>query len=174
MDIQKKYDSKHITLTGEVSEFLGFVEQRINNGNLYKLFWSDNIPVNEGRIHLILENIMSAYFYNKNIDISREAVIGTGKVDFKLFKSNEEDEKVLIEVKLAKSTRLQSGYEKQLVDYMLSSEYRNAFYIIACFNDEEYEKTLKFIRENIYTDTYQMYINISILDLRKRKVPSAK
>lgn len=174
MDIQKKHNSKHVTLSGEVSEFLDFVEQRINNGNLFKLFWADNVPVNEDRIHLILENIMSAYFYSKNVDISREAIVGTGKVDFKLFKTIEEDEKVLIEVKLAKSTRLQSGYEKQLIDYMRSSGYTNAFYVIACFTDEEYEKTLKFIRENIYTDTYRMYINISTLDLRKRKTPSVK
>ena len=43
-------------------------------------------------------------------------------------------------------------------------------YII--FNDEEYERVLRFIREHIYTDTIQLYINISILDLRIRKTAS--
>ena len=55
---------------------------------------------------------------------------------------------------------------------MRSSKYKNAFYFIACFTDDEYGKTERFIRENIYTDIIQLYINISILDLRKRKVPS--
>lgn len=55
---------------------------------------------------------------------------------------------------------------------MLSSKYKNAFYLIACFTDAEYERILRFIREHIYTDTIQLYINISILDLRIRKTAS--
>ena len=56
---------------------------------------------------------------------------------------------------------------------MKSSKYKNAFYIIACFTDDECRKAERFISENIYTDTVQLYINISILDLRKRKTASA-
>ena len=55
---------------------------------------------------------------------------------------------------------MKKGYEKQLTDYMLSSKYKNAFYLIACFNDEEYERVLRFIREHIYTDTIQLCINV--------------
>lgn len=55
---------------------------------------------------------------------------------------------------------------------MLSSNYKNAFYLIACFTDNEYERSVKFIRNHVYTDTIQLYINISILDLRKRKTAS--
>lgn len=55
---------------------------------------------------------------------------------------------------------------------MLSSKYKNAFYLIACFTDEEYEKSYRFIREHVYTDMVQLYINIRILDLRKRKTAS--
>lgn len=49
-----------------------------------QLFWVDNRSVNEERIHLILENIMDAYFHNKDIEITREALVGNGKVDFSL------------------------------------------------------------------------------------------
>lgn len=172
LDIQEQFKTEHITLTGEVLSLLNYIEHRMVHGNLYKLFWEYDKPIKEERIHLILENIMDAFFYNQDIEITREAVLGDGKVDFKLYKNNQEDEKILVEVKRASSSYLKKGYEKQLTSYMRSSKYKNAFYIIACFTEDEYEKTERFIRENIYTDTIQLYINISILDLRKRKVPS--
>jgi hypothetical protein len=172
-DIQNVYKTEHITLTGEVSAMLNYIKTRIEHGNLYKLFWENEKPVNEERIQLIMENIMDAYFYNQEIDISREAVLGNGQVDFKLYRSKHEDEKILIELKKANSSSyLKKGYERQLTEYMLVSKYKNAFYLVACFNDKEYERIEQFIRKHIYTDTIQLYINISILDLRERKSPS--
>lgn len=172
LDIQEQYKTKHITLTGEVSSMLEYIEGRLQHGNLYKLFWMNDVPVKEERIQLILENIMDAYFYNQDIEITREALLGNGKVDFKLYRNSDEEEKILIEIKRASSSYLKKGYEKQLTDYMLSSRYKNAFYLIACFTDEEYDKSMRFIREHVYTDAIQLYINISILDLRKRKTAS--
>ncbi|MBU7320344.1 hypothetical protein [Paenibacillus oleatilyticus] len=84
LDIQNEYKSRHITLSGEVSGMLNYIGHKLNYGNLYKLFWENNTPVREERIQLILENIMDAYFYNQEIDITREALLGNGKVDFKL------------------------------------------------------------------------------------------
>ncbi|MEK4273188.1 hypothetical protein [Paenibacillus sp. FSL R7-0026] len=172
LDIQKQYTTSHITLSGEVYEMLNYIAHRLNYGNLYKLFWEDDTPVKEERIQLILENIMDAYFYNQEIDITREALLGNGKVDFKLYKNKKEDEKVLIEIKRASSSYLKKGYERQLTDYMLSTSYKNAFYLVACFTDSEMEKAEQFIRNHVYTDTIQLYINISILDLRKRRTAS--
>lgn len=172
LDIQKQYKTKHITLSGEISSLLDYIENRIHNGNLNQLFWVDNRPVNEERIHLILENIMDAYFHNKDIEITREALVGNGKVDFSLLKNDNEKEKILIEVKRANSSYLKKGYENQLTKYMYASNCKNAFYLIAFFTDSEYNTAYKFIRENVYTDEIQMYINIAVLDLRKRKVPS--
>lgn len=172
LDIQKEYKSSHITLSGEVAGMLHYIVHRLHYGNLYKLFWEDNTPVKEDRIQLVLENIMDAYFYNQEIDITREALLGNGKVDFKLYKNNKEDEKVLIEIKRASSSYLKKGYEKQLTNYMLSTHYKNAFYLVACFTDNELKKAEQFIRNHVYTDTIQLYINISILDLRKRKTAS--
>ncbi|SHN56255.1 hypothetical protein [Desulfitobacterium chlororespirans] len=174
MDIQHQYSTNHLTLTGEVSGMLSYIEDRMHSGNLYKLFWENRKPVREDRIQTIMENIMDAYFYNQEIEITREALLGNGQVDFKLYRNKHEDEKILIEIKKANSpSYLKKGYEKQLTEYMLSSKYKNAFYLVACFTDEEYERVLRFIRGHIYTDTVQLYINISILDLRIRKSASA-
>ncbi|EPY08647.1 hypothetical protein PAALTS15_03697 [Paenibacillus alvei TS-15] len=172
LDIQEQYKTKHITLTGEVSSMLEYIIERIQYGNLYKLFWVNDVPVKEERIQLILENIMDAYFYNQEVEITREAALGNGKVDFKLYKNINEDEKVLVEIKRASSSYLKKGYEKQLTDYMRSTKYKNAFYLIACFTDDEYDKSMRFIREHVYTDTIQLYINISLLDFRRRKPAS--
>lgn len=172
LDIQKKYKTKHITLTGEIHDLLKYLNKKIKYGNLFKLFWENDLPVKEDRIQLVLENIMDAYFYNQEIDITREALLGNGKVDFKLYKSSCPEDKVLVEIKRANSSYLRKGYEKQLTDYMLSSSYNNAFYLIACYTDEEINKSLRFIKEHIYTDEIQLYINISILDLRKRRTAS--
>lgn len=173
MDIQNKYKSHNITLTGEVSELLKFVQKTITNGSLSKLFWEKDTPIREDKIQIILENLMEAYFYNKGVDITREALLATGKVDFKLHRNNGENEKILIEIKKASNPYLKAGYENQLIDYIRTSNCTNAFYLIICFTDKEYEKAVNFIRNNIYTDSYHMYINISILDVRK-KVPASK
>lgn len=172
LDIQEQYKTKHITLTSEVVTMLEYIQNRIQHRNLYKLFWENDSPVKEERIQLILENIMDAYFYNQEVEITREALLGNGKVDFKLYKTDHEDEKVLIEIKRGSSSYLKKGYEKQLTDYMLSTSYKNAFYLIACFTDNEYERSVRFIKNHVYTDTIQLYINISILDFRKRKTAS--
>lgn len=173
MDIQRQYSTNHLTLTGEVSGLLNYIEDRMHSGNLYKLFWENEKPVGEERIQLIMENMMDAYFYNQEVEITREALLGNGQVDFKLYRNKHEDEKVLIEIKKANSpSYLKKGYEKQLTEYMLSSKYKNAFYLVACFTDEEYKRVSRFIKEHIYTDTVQLYINIAILDLRIRKPAS--
>lgn len=109
MDIQAHYKTKHITLTEEVGSLLHYIQHRIHHRNLYQLFWCNDEPVNENRIQLILENIMDAYFFNQKVEITREALVGNGKVDFKLYKNSDEEEKVLIEIKRASSSYLKKG-----------------------------------------------------------------
>lgn len=173
MDIQNKYKSHNMTLTGEVAELLSFIQKTITNGSLSKLFWEQGVSISETKIQIILENLMEAYFYNKGVDITREALVASGEIDFKLYKNNEENEKILIEVKKASNPYWKSGYENQLIEYIKTCGCTNAFYLIVCFTDKEYEKAVNFIKNNVYTDNYQMYINISILDVRK-KVPASK
>lgn len=174
LDIQEKYKSNHITLTGEVGDFFNYLQKRINSGSLSDLFWENGTQINEKKIHTIMENIMDAYFIGKGVDISREVLIKNGQVDFKLFRNDNKDEKILIEVKKASSSYLKAGYEKQLCNYIEYSNCDNAFYFIVCFTDNDYKIAENFIRNHVYTDTYQMYINISILDVRKKIAPSKK
>ena len=172
MDIQKQYKSNHITLTGEVSDFFHYLQQRINRGSLADLFWEKDSPINEKKVHVIIENLMDAYFIGKGIDISREVLVKNGQVDFKIFRNNNKEEKILIEVKKASSSYLKSGYENQLCDYIAYSGCKNAFYLIVCFTDDDYKTANDFIDNHVYTDSYQMYINIALIDARKKHSPS--
>lgn len=171
-DIRQKYKNNHVTLSGEVGELFRYLQQRISYGSLAELFWESGKPVSEKRIHVILENIMHSYFLGKNVDISREVLIKNGKVDFKLFRNNKEEEKILIEVKKASSSSFKSGYENQLCEYIRYSDCKNAFYLVVCFTDDDYKKVQNFIKKHVYTDTIQMYINIAVLDVRKKSSPS--
>ena len=160
LDIQEEYRRKNksncITLFYEVGELFHYLDDRARHKELYKLFWENERPVSEPRIQLILGCIIDAFFH------------------FLFHRNAETDEKVLVEVKCASSIAyLRHGFEKQLVAYLLSSKYRHAFYLIACFTDEEYALTKKFIAENVYTEEIQLYVNIRILDLRKRPTASA-
>lgn len=50
--------------------------------------------------------MLSAYFSLQGVEINREVNLGNGQVDFKLYRGNHNDEKVLIEIKKASSSYL--------------------------------------------------------------------
>lgn len=171
-DVKKKFPDNHINMTGKISNFLKYLNNKISDGSLSKLLWQNDIPVKEDIIQIVIENMMDAYFYSSDIDVTREAKLGNGNVDFKVSNGKE---KVLIEVKKAySSSYLKKGLEYQLLDYVNSSNCDNAFFLVACFTDDDIKKYKKFIRENVYTDTYHMYINIDYLDVRKKIAASKK
>lgn len=172
-DIKKKY-GEHITLVGELRDFFNYLQKNIKHGNLDLLFWNKTIAVSENQIQIILGNLMDAYFHNLNLEICRETILGHGKVDFKVFRSNNKNEKVLIEIKKASKTLiLKNCFQEQLSEYLKTSGYKNSYYLIFCFTDKEYDMVQKFISQCVYTDSIQYYINIYILDVRNKKSPSS-
>lgn len=171
-DIKEKFPDNHINMTGKISKFLKYLNNKISGGSLSKLLWKNDVPVKEDTIQIVIENMMDAYFHNSDIDVTREARLGNGNIDFKV---SDGKEKVLIEVKKAySSSYLKKGFECQLLDYVNSSNCDNAFFLVACFTDEDIKKYKKFIKENVYTDNYRMYINIDYLDVRKKIAASKK
>ncbi|MBM7643604.1 hypothetical protein [Streptococcus loxodontisalivarius] len=170
MDIQNQYRTGHITLTSEILSFVDYLKMRIEKASLYQLFWDNDKPILEKQIQILIENILDAYFHQKEVDLSREVFIGNGKVDFKLFRSHETDEKVLLEIKRASSSKFRQGYEKQLQEYIKAANYRNGVYLVFCFTDEEVLRVERFISEYVSTNT--LYLNIELIDVRRRLVPS--
>jgi hypothetical protein len=69
------------------------------------------------------------------VDITREANIGRGPVDFKF--SAGWQKRALMEVKLMSSRKLRQGAEAQLPQYMVSERISFAYYVCVGYTDTE-------------------------------------
>lgn len=119
------------TLYSDIEKMLDFIADRITFRGLHKPFWNKNKPLRESEAQVLLDSLFATYFKDSGyVDISREADIGTGKIDFKFYKDSME--MVLIEVKLGSRPNLEKGIKNQLVHYMKASKCNEAFYLVIC------------------------------------------
>jgi len=108
-----------------VSEFRHYVEK--NDG--WRLLWNDNnTPRSESAAQRLFLGIIKHYCKANDIDISREANVGRGAVDFKV--SQGYQIRTLLELKLVKNTKFWNGLEKQLPTYQ-EAEGTDAGYFVA-------------------------------------------
>jgi len=102
----------------------------------WELLWNDDhSPKAESAAQLLFLGIVKHYCKANDVDISKEANIGRGPVDFKL--SNGYVQRALIEVKLAKNTKFWRGLEKQLPKYMEAEDVTSGRFIVIAFNDKD-------------------------------------
>ncbi len=135
LQYKDKGNAKEMAFFDDIKEMLDLISQRVQYRGLHKFFWNNGRPVHESEIQRLLDSFFDLYLKgDKYADISRETDIGTGKVDFKFYKSAQE--KLLIEVKLG-SNDLKKGLEKQLIHYMNATNYTTAFYLIICRSEDE-------------------------------------
>lgn len=165
LSIQKQIKINSINIMELISEFLEFVHYKLVNGNFIDLFWVNNEAVKEDRIQVILYNLMDAYFYKKNINISREPLVGHGRIDFTCYINQKE--RLLIEIKKASNTKLNVGFKEQLFQYMNSYQCKKAIYLIFCFNDKEIAKANKLKKHFESKLINSTDIKIILFDARK-------
>jgi hypothetical protein len=72
--------------------------------------------------------IAKAFCKANNLDISPESNSGRGPVDFKF--SRGFNEKVLVEIKLSKNSKLLNGYKKQIQEYSKAEKANYSFYLV--------------------------------------------
>jgi hypothetical protein len=88
----------------------------VEDCGLSRLFWTDEGKVRHERFaQLLFFGIADAYCRANNIDLSPEVNSGRGPVDFKLSKGYAD--RVLVEVKWSKNSKLVHGFEVQLEEY---------------------------------------------------------
>lgn len=123
-----------------VKEVVEQFEQFIENNSGYKLLWDDKgkTPKSEEASQLVFTGVVKHYCKANNIDLSREANLGRGPVDFK-FSSGYEN-RALIEVKLAKNTKFWNGLEKQLIKYLEVEDIKKGVFLVICYNDNDLDK----------------------------------
>lgn len=182
-DIEEKlyeYYSKSINEISSEIPLLILVSDGVNHfiHNLvkesgYKLLWDENGKSRgEKYAQTLFFNTVSQFFQYLSIDISPEANIGRGPVDFKFTK---EKQKVLVEVKLARNTNLLHGLKFQLVEYLFAEKIKDAIFLVICYTAEELSKAqlLNEIATEI-NDEHMVNIKVCIADASNKKRSASK
>lgn len=129
-----------------VSEFLSIVEKIVDNFKHYveenrgwNLLWNDDkTPRREATAQDLFLGIVKHYCMASNIDISKEANIGRGPVDFKV--SQGYKFRALLEVKLAQNARFWNGIERQLPKYLQTEDVKVGYFLVIVFDDRDVER----------------------------------
>ena len=126
-----------------VSQFQSVIDRIVCSFKLYveenagwSLLWNDdNTPKREAAAQALFLGIVKHYCAANDIDISKEANIGRGPVDFKV--SHGYKFRALLEVKLARNTRFWSGIERQLPKYMHAEDVKIGFFLVVVFDERD-------------------------------------
>lgn len=115
-----------------VHDTLLFFKRHVENGNLWEELWIEGRPKKERAAQLIYYAIADAYCQAHNVDISPEANMGGGPIDFKF--SHGYQARVLVEMKRSSGT-VRHGYEKQLEIYLDASRTNFGIFVVMDFGD---------------------------------------
>jgi hypothetical protein len=131
-----------------VTDTLDMFAHHIEHGNLWEALWIDGKPKKERAAQLIYYAISDCYCKANNIDISPEANMGGGPIDFKYSKGYKA--RVLVEMKKSSGTVVH-GYEKQLEIYKDASRTNHGVFVILDYGDmgDKLQKIEKIRRERI-------------------------
>ncbi|SRR6266508_16267 len=115
----------------------------VEHSDLWWVLWNDELPKprKEKIVQAIAGQMWALLCELADVDISREANMGRGPVDFKF--SAGWKRRTLIEVKLMSSRKLRQGAEAQLPEYMNSERISCAYYVCVGFTDDELSEDRK-------------------------------
>lgn len=131
---EKTYD-----LTGGISSVVAMVhdtiamfKHHVENGNLWEELWINGTPKRERAAQLIYYAMADCFCIANDIDISPEANMGGGPIDFKFSKGYRA--RVLVEMKRSRGT-VRHGYEKQLEFYKEAARTFHGIFVVLDFGD---------------------------------------
>jgi hypothetical protein len=115
----------------------------VEHTDLWRVFWNDELtrPRKEKIVQAVAGQMWILLCERSDVDVSREANVGRGPVDFKF--SVGWRRRALIEVKLMSSRKLRQGAEGQLPQYMISERINSAYYVCVGFTDDELSEDRK-------------------------------
>lgn len=115
-----------------VHDSVELFRRHVEKGNLWEELWVNEQPKRERASQLIYYAIADAFCKANNIDISPEANMGGGPIDFKF--SHGYHARVLVEMKRSGGTVVH-GYEKQLEFYKAASQTDHAVFVVINYGD---------------------------------------
>jgi hypothetical protein len=109
----------------------------VENTDLWRVLWNEDLT--KPRKELVVQAVAAAMWIEScraaGVDFNRETNVGRGPVDFKF--SAGWQHRALLEVKLARSTKLLQGAQAQLPQYLRSEQIRCGYYVCVGFTDAE-------------------------------------
>jgi hypothetical protein len=115
-----------------VKDSITLFKRHVETGNLWEELWVADKPKKERAAQLIYYAIADAFCKANNVDISPEANMGGGPIDFKF--SSGYAARVLVEMKRSGGTVVH-GYEKQLEFYKTASQTEFGVFVIIDYGD---------------------------------------
>lgn len=115
-----------------VMETIEMFKHHVEKGNLWEELWVDGKPKKERAAQLIYYAIADCYCRANNVDISPEAHMGGGPIDFKF--SVGYNARVLVEMKRS-GGQVVHGYEKQLEIYKEAARTNYGVFVVIDYGD---------------------------------------
>lgn len=115
-----------------VHDTMDMFKHHVEKGNLWEALWINDKPKKERAAQLIYFAITDCFCKANNIDISPEANMGGGPIDFKYSKGY--NARVLVEMKRSSGTVVH-GYEKQLEIYKDASRTNHGVFVVLDYGD---------------------------------------
>jgi hypothetical protein len=131
---EKEYDlsSGIAAIVAMVHDTIAMFKHHVEKGNLWEELWIDGVPKRERAAQLIYYAMADCFCIANNIDISPEANMGGGPIDFKFSKGYHA--RVLVEMKRSGGT-VRHGYEKQLEYYKEAARTFHGIFVVIDFGD---------------------------------------
>lgn len=168
--LQFVYTDEHSfisTIDTMVSQFENYIE---NQGG-WKLLWNDDgTPRKEDAAQRVFLGIVMHYCRANNIDISSEANIGRGPVDFKVSQGHKF--RALLELKKANNGKFWNGLYKQLPKYQQSEDIKNGYFVVVVFTENDLKK-INDIHEHVKLVNKELPFTIKTIVIDGRKNPES-
>ncbi|WP_293697412.1 MULTISPECIES: hypothetical protein [unclassified Sphingopyxis] len=154
-----------------VHDTINFFKHHVENGNLWEELWIGDKPKKERAPQLIYYAIADAYCSAHDVDISPEANMGGGPIDFKF--SNGYRARVLVEMKRSSGT-VRHGYDKQLEIYLDASRSQHGIFVVMDYGDlgQKLDQILKI--QEYRRVTGQRASDIVVIDATKKQSASKR
>ncbi len=115
-----------------VRDTIGLFKHHVEKGNLWEELWIDVVPKRERAAQLIYFAMADCFCIANDVDISPEANMGGGPIDFKFSKGYKA--RVLVEMKRSQGSVVH-GYEKQLEFYKDAARTFHGFFVVIDYGD---------------------------------------
>jgi len=153
-----------VTTEEETRKRIEFLKDVIENKGGWRVFYHKGKPVTKEDDVQILYRLT---WYATPSDVSREVNDGRGPVDFKV--SRGAKDKTLVEMKLARNSKLERNLRKQLEIYKKASDAPKGFKVIVYFNEAERRKVERIMNKLQLSQKH----NIILIDASKQSKTSA-